>query len=248
MAEPLSLSDERLRALFSYPVFNGKHCSRVIEDLQRLGVGQIESVGDQELGGVRILGKGCVGLVAVGRRLGSRVAVKILRSDANRANLRGEAANLWWANAVGVGPLLFGEGDMVLVMEYVEGMFLAKWLQKPHTGEEGADVLRSILGQCRRLDLAGLDHGELSNAKKHVIISGRGVPFIIDFETAGRERACRNLTSMVNYLFFKESMSLLTGRFVCVERGRLRDALRDYKRDPSDESYRKMMALIGLGT
>jgi predicted Ser/Thr protein kinase len=246
MAEPLSLGDERLRALFSYPLFRGEHYAKVARDLQGLGVDRIESIGNQDLGNIKILGKGCVGVVAVGRRGGDRVAVKILREDANRGNLRGEAVNLRTANAVGVGPTLFGEGEMVLVMEYIEGTFLAKWLKDPRAGEEVAHVLRSLLSQCRRLDLAELDHGELSDAKKHVIVNKRGVPFIIDFETASRERTCRNLTAMVNYLFFKESMSMLTGRFLCLEREGLRDALRTYKREPSDGSYRKLMAQIGF--
>jgi len=243
----LSPGDERLRALFSYPSFRGEHYGRVVKDLQELGVDQIEPFGKQELGNIKILGKGCVGLVAIGRRGDNRVAVKILRADANRGNLRGEAVNLRAANAVGVGPALFGEGEMVLMMEYIEGTFLAKWLQEAHAGEEVAYVLRSLLTQCRRLDLAGLDHGELSDAKKHVIVNVKGVPFIIDFETASRKRACRNLTAMVNYLFFKESISILTGRFLCLEKEGLRDALREYKREPSDGTYRKLMAQIGLG-
>jgi putative serine/threonine protein kinase len=246
MAEPLSPADERLRALFSYPIFRGEHYCRVVKDLQEFGVDQIEPIGKQELGNIKILGKGCVGMVALGRRMGNRVAVKILREDANRENLRGEAANLRAANAVGVGPTLLGEGEMVLMMEYIEGVFLAKWLQEPHVWEEVAFVLRSLLTQCRRLDLAGLDHGELSDAKKHVIVNNTGVPFIIDFETASRKRACRNLTAMVNYLFFKESISMLIGRFLCLEKEGLRNALREYKREASDETYRKLMSQMGL--
>jgi predicted Ser/Thr protein kinase len=247
MVEPLTLDDERLRALFSYPVFRTEHYGRVIEDLRALGVGHIESIGRQEIGSLKILGKGCVGLVTIGREGAKRVAVKILRADANRENLRGEAANLRVANAMSVAPTLLGEGEMVLVMDYIDGKFLAKWLQAPLAREEVAYVLRSLLWQCRRLDAGGLDHGELSDAKKHIIVNGKGVPFILDFETASRSRACRNLTSMVNYLFFKDSMSMLTGRFLCLEKVGLRDALREYKSRPSDEACGRLMAQIGLG-
>lgn len=238
--------DERLRGLFSYPAFRMEHYARVIEDLRVLGVDLIESSGKQELGNLKILGKGCVGLVVMGRKGGRRVAVKILRADANRENLRGEAANLRSANAAGVGPTLIGAGEMVLVMEYIDGKFLAKWLQAPHAREEAAHVMRSLLEQCRKLDRAGLDHGELSDAKKHVIVDGKGAPYIVDFETASRRRACRNLTAMVNYLFFKDSMSMLTGRFLCLDKDGLRDALREYKNKPSDEAFGQLMARIGL--
>jgi predicted Ser/Thr protein kinase len=247
MVESLSLGDGRLRALFSYPVFRNGHYGRVVGELQALGIDLIELNGKQELGNLNILGKGCVGLVAIGNRRGERVAVKILRADANRANLRGEAAYLRAANGVGVGPKLLGEGGAVLAMEYIEGKFLSKWLQLPHAKEEVAYVLRSLLAQCRRLDSSGIDHGELSDAKKHVIVNCADMPFIIDFETASMRRACRNLTAMVNYLFFKDSVSMLTERYICLEREGLKDALREYKNEPSDAAYEKMMALIGLG-
>lgn len=247
MVEPLTLGDERLKGLFSYPTFRAEHFGRVMEDLRVLGVDQIESIGRQEIGSLKILGKGCVGLVAVGRQGATRVAVKILRADANRENLRGEAANLRIANSMSVGPVLLGEGEMALVMEYIEGKFLAKWLQAPLAREEIAYVLKSLLSQCRRLDAEGLDHGELSDAKKHIIVNGKGVPFILDFETASRSRACRNLTSMVNYLFFKDSISMLTGRFFCLEKEGLREALREYKSRPTDEAYVRLMNQIGLG-
>jgi putative serine/threonine protein kinase len=246
MVEPLSLGDERLRAVLSYPIFKEEHYAKVLKGLQALGVDQIESIGALDIGSIKILGKGCVGLVVVGRRGQERVAAKILRADANRASLNDEAANLRVANVEGVGPSLFGHSEMVLVMEYIEGVFLARWLQELHAEEEVAFVLMSLLAQCRRLDKAGLDHGELSDAKKHIIVDRNGAPRIIDFETASRKRACRNLTAMVNYLFFKESISLLTGRFVCMEKEALRDALREYKRDPSDEAYKRLMRQVGL--
>jgi putative serine/threonine protein kinase len=245
MAEPLSLGDERLRGVLSYPIFKEEHYAKVLEGLRALGVDQVESIGALDIGSIKILGKGCVGLVMVGRREGQRVAAKILRADANRTSLDKEADNLHVANLEGVGPSLFGHAEMVLVMEYIEGAFLARWLQEPHAGGEVTFVLMSLLAQCRRLDKVGLDHGELSDAKKHIIVDKKGVPRIIDFETASRTRACRNLTSMVNYLFFKESISLLTGRFVCLEKEALREALREYKSDPSDDAYKRLIGLLG---
>jgi len=242
----LSLGDERLRAVFSYPIFKEEHYAKVLKGLQTLGVSQIESIGALDIGSVKILGKGCVGLVVVGRRGRERVAIKILRADANRTSLNDEVANLQVANVEGVGPSLFGNAEMVLVMEYIEGEFLARWLKELHAEEEVVFVLMSLLAQCRRLDRAGLDHGELSDAKRHIIVDKKGIPRIIDFETASRKRACRNLTSMVNYLFIKESISLLTGRFVCLEKEALRETLREYKRNPSDEAHKRLIGRLGI--
>lgn len=244
----MALEDERLGGVFSYPVFVDSHYSRVLSSLRSLGISSIESHGPTEITGVRVLGKGCVGIVVSARRGQERVAAKILRTDANRSGLGDEAANLQIANGRGVGPLLHGYADLVLVMEYIDGLLLVRWLTEPHTSREVGHVLRSLLAQCRRLDMAGLDHGELSDARKHIIVDRFGRPRIIDFETASVKRNCRNLSSMVNYLFFKESISMLTGRAVCLDREGVREALRRYKRHPSDENYEKLMIGAGLGS
>ncbi len=246
MVDLIGICDERLRAIFSYPTFNSEHYSRVLLGMRRLGVEGIESGGPTEVNGIKVLGKGCVGIVAVARKGQNRVAVKILRADANRTGLSDEATLLAVANAEGVGPLLYDHAESVLMMEYIDGSLLGRWLQRTHAMEEIACVLRSLMEQSRRLDKAGLDHGELADAKKHIIVDGAGKPRIIDFETASLKRTCRNLTSMANYLFFKESVSMLTGRAVCIEKEGLRDALRRYKEDPSDERYEDIVVKAGL--
>lgn len=246
MAEPLSLCDERLKAVLSYPHFKERHYRRVLGGLRRLGVEGIEPKGASEVCGVKVLGKGCVGVVVAGLRGGGRVAVKVLRTDANRASLKGEAASLRVANSEGVGPPLIGQDGPVLVMGYIEGTFLSQWLREPHPEGRVASVLMTLLAQCRRLDRAGLDHGELSEAKKHIIVDRQGVPHIIDFETASQNRTCRNLTSMVNYLFFKDSMSALTSGFLRPGKEELRGALRAYRKERSDGAYRSLMCLLGF--
>jgi putative serine/threonine protein kinase len=60
-------------------------------------------------------------------------------------------------------------------------------------------IATAILEQCFRLDLAGLDHGELSRLARHVIVSER--PYIIDFESASTTRKTCNVTAAAQSIF-----------------------------------------------
>ena len=60
-------------------------------------------------------------------------------------------------------------------------------------------MIKSLLNQCYKLDLYGIDHGELSDLRKHVIINQR--VNIIDFDSSSTNRKTSNLTSCIQYLF-----------------------------------------------
>ena len=78
-----------------------------IEELGSLGVSALEFSGSASLFGVRVpvLGKGFVGVVVIAPLNGERVAVKIRRTDADRADLLHEARMLSVANSAERGLL-----------------------------------------------------------------------------------------------------------------------------------------------
>ena len=105
-------------------------------------------------------------------------------------------------------------------------------------------ALRNLLDDARRLDEIGLDHGELSNAHHHLILTDEG-PMIIDFETASAYRKASNVTSMFNYLFF--TLRRETSKHIHLPgRRELIEALREYKSDPGDENYQNLLLLCGF--
>jgi len=246
MAEVIPLEDARLKKIFSYPHYSEEHYREVVEDLRAMGVEGIISMGRVEVDDLRVVGKGCVGIVLAGTLRGERVALKVLRSDANRASLKDEARLLSVANGCRIGPKIIASTDSVIAMGYIEGKYLSRWLEDPHAAEEVRYVVRELLSQCRRLDEAGLDHGELSNAKKHILIDQRGSPFILDFETASKNRKCRNFVSMLSYIFFKGSISSLIGRYLCWDGSSLRGMIKEYKDAPSKRVYEEIMRGLGL--
>jgi putative serine/threonine protein kinase len=244
MVEVIPLEDERLKKLFSYPHYSEEHYQRIVEELLTLGVGGIISMGRLEIDGLLIVGKGCVGIVLAGILGQEQIALKVLRADANRPSLMEEARLMSIANSQQVGPKIIASCQSVIAMEYIEGIYLSKWLKNPLVADEVSYVVGELLNQCYKLDKVGLDHGELSDARKHILINGRGRPYILDFETASVRRRCRNLVSMLNYLFFKDSITLIIGRYLHWDKNILKRLIKMYKDAPSTITYRGIVKSI----
>ena len=241
------LCEEPYVSVLCYPRPNRVEAERRLEELEKLGVSALEFGGRKEVFGVGILGKGYVGLVVKAFECGKTVALKIRRVDANRLGMQHESSMLERANAVDVGPGLLGMSNNFLVMEFVEGDLLPHWLDKAPRNTLVKKVLRGVLEQCWRMDEVGLDHGELSDAPKHVIVSEKNVPVIVDFETASVDRRPSNVTSICQFLFFSGKI----GKRVCEMLGmkyesEIVGALRVYKRQRKRENFERVLEACGL--
>jgi len=234
--------------LLSYPSDDLERGEAVQMELELMGVSALVFKGRHAIGGVPILGKGHVGIVVAALLDGGEVAVKLRRADADRASMEAEGEYLRLANGVSVGPRLLGVSREVLVMELVEGAYLVDWAGGLGPEDEGLlrGVLVDIMEQARRLDEAGLDHGELSSARRHVIVSG-GRGRIVDFESASVSRRCSNVTSMAQYLFFNRGMAGgIRGIMSPPDRDSLVAALSAYRGLPGEASFRRVLEASGL--
>jgi putative serine/threonine protein kinase len=188
---------------------------------------------------VHVLGKGCVGVVVAARLHSNDVALKIRRTDADRTTMKREATMLKIANSVGVGPRLIGTSENFLLMELLEGELIETWIS--HLDFEDrwkmVGLLRDILGQCFRLDNIGLDHGELNQARKHILIESRQ-PRIMDFESASTTRKTKNLSSLCQYLFVSSYVARRIETIIGkVDLKGLKKILAGYKLHRSIDSY-----------
>ncbi len=234
--------------LLSYPRYDGAEVERRVRELRGLGVEALELRGRHVVGGVSVLGKGHVGVVVAARLGGVSVALKIRRTDADRESLEAEASSLRLANGASVGPVCLGSSSNFLVMELVEGDYLVDWLGGLGPSEGGllGRVLGRLLWKARRLDVVGLDHGELSRADRHVIVEG-GEPRIVDFESASTARRCSNVTSIAHYLFLNRRMRGLVREVLPLpSKDGLFRALRRYKEDMTDEGFMSVLVACGL--
>jgi len=244
------LSDEKYARVLCYPRYNAKEAAKRIKELKQLGVQAIEFSGEKTACNLPILGKGCVGIVAIAHTKTSPVALKIRRVDADRKGMEHEAEMLKKANSIEVGPRLIGMSEDFLLMEFVEGLLLPKWamnLKGRGTRKRIRKVLREILEQCRKLDMAGLDHGELSRAPKHIIVDAEDKPHIVDFETASIMRRTSNVTSVCQYLFFASQLAkILQRKLGEIKSEAMMTALRDYKLGRTEGNFLRILKVCNL--
>lgn len=242
------LADEPYATIVCYPKPSKAELQRRLKELKKLGISTIEFSGGKQVLNLHVLGKGCVGLVVKAYRAdGWTVALKIRRVDADRAMMHHEAEMLKAANSVDVGPKLLDVSKNFLVMQFIEGELLPKWLEKCEGKTCLKKVLKDILEQCWRLDIAGLDHGELSHAPKHIIVDKQDKPFIVDFETASLNRKPSNVTSAAQFLFINgivaEKVRQKLGE---KDKNAIIEALRHYKADKNRQNFEEILKACGV--
>jgi len=244
------LFEEKYSRVLCYPKYDLVELKNRIEELKELGVKAIEFVGEKTVSNMPVLGKGCVGIVAVAHTKRGKVALKIRRMDADRNEMQHEAEMLKKANTVQIGPKLLGASGNFLLMKFIKGPLLFQWisvLKGRGTKSRIRRVLRDILEQCWRLDKIGLDHGELSKAPKHIIVDEEDKPHLVDFETASINRRVSNVTSMCQYLFIGSEVAKLNKRRLgYINKDVLIESLKNYKRQHSRRNFENILETCNL--
>lgn len=238
----LDPSAPELAKILAYPRLDEADYSARLSELRSLGISSIVLGGDTTVSGMRIAGKGCVGLV-VRARVGKKMcALKIRRVDANRESMEAEVRLHRIANDAGVGPRLYLHSKNFMLMEFAEGASIADWAAGA-SRKEAQETARSVLEQCHALDSAGLDHGQLSRLDRHVIVGKR--PIIIDFETASTERRVANVSAAGQSLFVAGAVAGALSKILPHDKEAAINALKKYKRDQTRASLQAVLALAG---
>ncbi|MGA2628505.1 MAG: serine/threonine protein kinase [Candidatus Bathyarchaeia archaeon] len=241
------LPGTRYARMLTYPTTDPAQANARVKELAAIGVTAICFNGATLIDGIPILGKGCVGIVTQAIIDGAPVALKIRRLDADRPSMSEEARLLRLANAVNVGPRLITATRNLIAMELFDGAPLFKWAEASvHSQRDLKQVMADLLDACFRLDVVGLDHGELSHAPKNVLVGIEGQTCIVDFESASMVRRVANVTSLLQYFMFgRISRSLQTSR-IFHEKRRIINDLSRYKAEGSIENYQHLLQTLNL--
>ncbi|MDG6951375.1 MAG: serine/threonine protein kinase [Nitrososphaerota archaeon] len=233
--------------VLTYPGILLEEAKSRVKQLESLGVEEVVFEGHTRIGRLGVLGLGTVGVVVAALARGGECALKIRRTDANRHDMEEEARLTRLANRIGVGPPVYAHTKDVIMMKLLEYEEVGDWLKRlkgPGRRENVRRVVHALLNQCRKLDIMGIDHGQLSNLRKHAVIAG-GVPWIIDFESAGTARKPRNVTTAAQYLFIGGVLAPAMRRALGVrDVENLKGLLASYKCGLSDYAYSKLLEYL----
>jgi putative serine/threonine protein kinase len=258
IVELRELSEAEHGAILCYPGTDFASFPDRISQLKALGVEHLILEGDSKVGKYGIVGRGCVSTVVKAKMKAEKsvVALKIRRADANRPDMSHDFQLQKYANSFGVGPKAIDFSRDFFAMEFIDSTKLGKWFQFLKTRSSKKfmrSLIRNTLEQCLELDLRGLDHGELSNPTKHVLIRNGVTPAkttIIDFESASRQRKVSNLTSVAQFFILggwqsekvRKILGLGEGKEFVKARSELLSKLRSYKNEPSRDSFEDLLS------
>ena len=243
------LAVEPYLSIIGYPKASKKQVEQRISQMKKMDISSISFQGDLKLGKNSILGKGYVGIVVLAKRKNKLVAVKIRRTDSQRKEMKSEAKLLEIANSSNVGPRLISSSKNFMIMEYLKGEKIGEWvdeLKGKGSATKLKSVIRKTLEDCYNLDKIGLDHGELSNISKHVIIS-KSKTTIIDFESSSTNRKVSNVTSATQGIFIGSGISKSIKKIYKISpKEKIVDVLRQYKHDPTRKNFDAILKILKL--
>ena len=236
--------------VLTYPKLSLRTAKQRVRQLEKLGVESLTFQGRAKIGRLGLLGIGTVGIAVRCTAGGKDYALKIRRTDANRPSLEEEYKLTTFANRLGVGAPVQGHTKDFLVMKLLEYVEFSDWLRQlkgEGTRSRAREMVHEILNQCRTLDIMGLDHGQLSNLRKHVVVA-EGRPWIIDFESASRSRRPSNVTSAAQHLLVGGRVSPLLRRLLGLRgTGPLLEILKEYKTTLDDFHYARLLEHLWIG-
>ena len=229
--------------IWVYPKGTKSQIKSRIKELGILGVEGISFQGELQMDTISILGKGYAGVVVLGKMGRKKVAVKIRRNDSPRKNLEKEAGLLKIVNKHKIGPKLIASSKNFLVMEYLDGEKIGDWVDGLKKNEKSSQlklIIKKVLEDCYSLDRIGLDHGELSNLSKHVIVGKKTT--VIDFESSSIDRKVSNVTSATQAFCIGSGISKIIGRVYKIpKKQKMITVLRRYKHEGTREDRKSVV-------
>lgn len=149
---------------------------------------------------IQILDKGKHGLVYKATFKNKFVAIKVkLPSSKSENTAILEANYLKKANELGIGPKLIENTENYVVMEFIDGIRIDKFLESA-TEKDKIKVIKDVLIQLKKLDEAKINKSELTNPYKHIIVKENLKPVLIDFERARFTTKPKNISQFKEYL------------------------------------------------
>ncbi len=176
--------------------------------------------------------KGKRGLVSIDYINGLKVAVKTKRPDSKAINaLKNEAHWLKILNNHKIGPKLISFKDDKLITEFIDGEFFNDIIRK----KKDKKLIKEVFNQCYIMDKLKVNKLEMHNPVKHIIINKKNKPVMIDFERCKFTQKPKNVTQFCQYL-------LKLG--FDVDRNKLKDLLKEYKKDCDKETFEEIIDLF----
>ncbi len=160
---------------------------------------------------VKFLAKGHSSNIYLVKLREKKFALKIEKDKSRRIQmLEKEVKHLKLANSVGIGPKLkkFDSQNKCVLMEFVKGKTLDKWLFDKPSKKKFMNLLNELFMQISLMDSLGLSHGQLARRGRNIIVR-KNLPVIIDFEKSSIRKKTGNMGQIMSFLFYSKHSSIV---------------------------------------
>ncbi|SNZ03638.1 putative serine/threonine protein kinase [Persephonella hydrogeniphila] len=186
---------------------------------------------------LQLVGKGWRGIVYKGIYNGKKVAFKVASKKEFIPNIKKESKVLKIVNKEGIGGKIVLEGDDFIAYEFIEGEPLIKVINR----NNGKVIISQLLKQARILDKLGINKEEFHRPYKNVLIDKNLKVHLIDFERAKQGKNIQNVNQLIQFILTKGHEYLPE-----FNREKLIELAKKYKKEKTDENFRKILDFLGI--
>ena len=180
---------------------------------------------------IRYFSKGKRGFIFIGKYKGKKIAIKA-KNPKSYAILRieNEIRFLKLLNKKKIGPKLLFSDDNFLVYEFVEGPLFTEFLEQKSTNKKvTVNVIKNIMEQLYLMDKSNTNKEEMSHPVKHIIITNKNRPVLLDFERCHHVKNPGNITQFCDFLISGRIVGLLKGKNIIISSRGMISAAKNYR-------------------
>jgi len=197
-----------------------------------------------KLGKKEFFSKGKRGFIYTASYKGKKIAIKKKNPESKAIKrIRNEAYWLKQLNKLGIGAkfLFFEKGS--LGYKFVEGVFIDDFI-KCSNKRTIVKVLKDIFEQMFLLDKLGVNKEEMHHPRKHILITKKNKPILIDFERCHKTEKPKNVTQFVQFVCSTNTLNLLKSKNIKVKKDLMRKSAGIYKKERTKKNLDKILCLL----
>jgi uridylate kinase len=195
---------------------------------------------------IRYFSKGKRGFIFIGNYKGKKIAIKAKnpKSDAI-LRIENEIKFLKILNKKNIGPkLLFHEKDF-LVYEFADGVTFTEFLKSKKADKKRVlKAIKNIFGQLFEMDKLNINKEEMSHPVKHIIISNKNKPVLLDFERSHYVKNPGNVTQFCDFLVSSNMINTLKSNKIDINKNDIINAAKIYKHRQNKNSFNNIVNQI----
>lgn len=181
------------------------------------------------------------GFIYNGGHAKKRVAIKVKNPGSMAVDrIKNESKWLKVLNRRRIGPKLLFFSSNQLVYEFVEGDFIVDYIKK-NKKRSIIKIIKGTFNQMYKLDMLGINKEEMHHPLKHIIITKKNAPVLIDFERTHIAKKPHNVTQFGVFIISSHMARLLQGKDILIDKKRLIALLRGYKKNMTKKNFNSII-------